>query len=78
VNFQRVAHSVLTEDAELDEASVIRGDRMASRRNARLTPTASAARKWPLCTRRSFLQAVIVGLEPRRSCVCRRRPRSGD
>ena len=38
MNFQEVVHSILTEDAEVAEASVISGDRMDSHKNARLTP----------------------------------------
>jgi hypothetical protein len=38
VGFQEIVHSVLTEDAEVAEASVIRRDRMDSHNNARLTP----------------------------------------
>ena len=42
MSFHQVVHSVLTEDAEVAEASVIRGDQMDIHKNARLTPRSRA------------------------------------
>ena len=55
MNFQEVVHSVPTGEAEVVEASAIRGDRMNSHKNALLTPKG----------RESMVRAVVDdGLSP--------------